>query len=164
MISPEQGVGIEFENNGNKCITLPRTSKFQLGVTASVYTYAGNVMFATHFYASLHISDLDCEIIGDDSGKKFSSNTQPKESMFKRIDVKRIMPTNIYNEKFGVKFLDTGKGCLTTRFDSIEETVEAIESTFIDKCGGEPWILVNDSYDPWEEAKARFIKLYSEVD
>ena len=161
MILPEQGVGIEFENNGKKCITLPRTSEFDFGVCASVFTYAGNVMLAKHFYASLHISDLKCKIIGDKSDSTFCSNMQPEESTFKRIDVKYKSPVNVYNDKFGVKSLEVRKGCPTSRFDTIEECIEAIESTFTNKCGGEPWILVDDNYDSWEEAKERLMKQYS---
>ena len=169
MISPEQGVGIEFENNGKKCITLPRTSVYDFGVTVNVYTYADNLIFAKHFYASLHISDVKCKIIDDKSDMTFTSNTQPKESLFERIDVKYKSPVDVYSEDvygetFGAKTIEVRKGCPTSRFDTIEDCVEAIESTFIKECGGEPWILVDDNYDSWEEAKERLIKLYSEGD
>ena len=163
MISPHQGVGILFEHDGKKCITLPRTDKFGLGVTASIHTYESAVMFSKHFYASLHISSLDCKIVDDESGNTFTSNMQPEESLFDRIDVKYPAPINIYGEIFGVKSLDVRKGCPTSRFDSIEECIKAIEITFKRECGGEPWILVDDNYDSWEEAKARFIEIYSEI-
>jgi len=161
MISPEQGVGIEFEQQGKKCITLPRTSKYEFGVCASVHTYNGAVMFATHFYASLHIPDLNCKIIDAKDDRTFTSNMQPEESLFKRIDVKHPAPANLYGETFGVKALEVRKGQPTSRFNSIEECIEAIESTFTNECGCEPWILVDDNYDSWEEAKERLIKLYS---
>lgn len=160
MILPEHGVGIVFEQYGKKCITLPRTSKYQLGVCASVFTYTSNVIFAKHFYASLHISNLDCKIVGDETDSTFSSNMQPEESIFNRIDVKYKSPVNVYGETFGVKTLEVRKGCPTSRFDTIEECIETVESTFIEECGGEPWILVDDNYDSWEEAKERLMEQY----
>ena len=161
MISPEQGVGIEFEHNERRCITLPRTGIFDLNIQANIHTYIGSVWYAKHFYASLHFNNLNCKIIGDISDATFISNTQPKESRFKRIDVLYPAPANVYGDRFGVKYLEIKKGCPTTRFSSIEECIKAIELSFEDNFGGEPWILTDDNYDSWDEKKISLIKEYS---
>jgi hypothetical protein len=164
MISPEQGVGIVFEYNGNKCITLPRTRKYDLYVQVNVHTFKGSVVFAEHFYASLNVSNLSCKIIGDKSDRMFISNMQPEESKFKRIDIFAPAMGNIYGESFGVRELEIRKGCPTIRFESIKDCIEAIESTFKEEFSGEPWVLSGSNYEPWEEAKLQLIKLYREGD
>jgi len=162
MISPEQGVGIEFENNGRRCITLPRNGIFDLNIQANIHTYIGGVWYATHFYASLHIPNLSCKIIGDTSDATFNSNVQPEESRFDRIDVTYPAPANIYGDNFVVKCLEIRKGCPTGRFDSIEECIKGIELAFKENFGGKPWILTDDNHDSWNEKKTILIKEFSE--
>lgn len=162
MISHEQGVGIEFEYRGRKCITLPRETIYNFGVCASVTTYMDSVAFASHFYATLHFPTLSCKIIDDYSGKTFVCNTQPPESKIDSIEVKHVAPNPIYGETYGIKTLEVGRGVTTSRFDSIEECLSAIESTFTKSVGGNPWVLVDDNYDSWEKAKSRYIKFYME--
>lgn len=161
MISPDKGVGIKFEYNGDKCITLPRTG-FDLDVRAEVFSYIGQCFNAVHFYASLHISDLSCIIIGEKTDRTFSSNIQPKESSFRRIDVLAPAKQDTYSTTYGRKWLDVGKGCPTSRFDNIEDCIEAVELTFRENFDPESWVLSGSNHEPWDEAKAELIKEYKE--
>lgn len=163
MISPEQGVGIEFEYDGDKCITLPR-SDFGLDVRVELLTYIGQCFNAVHYYASLHISGLSCKIIGDKPDRTFSSNTQPEESSFRRIDVTAPATQDIYSTTYGRKWLDVRKGFPTSRFDSIEDCIEAVELTFRENFDPESWVLSGSNHEPWEEVKIKLIKEYSEQD
>lgn len=163
MISPEQGVGIEFEYDGDKCITLPR-SDFGLYVRAEVFSYIGQCANAIHYYASLHISDLSCKIIGNESDETFSSNVQPKKSSFKRIDVYAPAKQDIYSTAYGRKWLDVRMGCPTSRFDSIEECIEAVELTFRENFDPELWVLSGSNHKPWDKTKAELIKFHNEKD
>lgn len=162
-ISPDKGVGIIFEYRGKECITLPRTGDYDLEVDAEIVTYAGLVWYATHFSASLRIHDLKCKIVDDDSDKIFESNMQPKESLFRRIDVKAPAKKDWYEDKeHDKKFLVLRKGDYVTRFDNIEDCIEAIELTF-DNVFSEPWILKRAHRDAsWEESKRKTIKFYNE--
>lgn len=163
MISPEQGVGIEFETDGKRYITLPRTGMFDLHASVVITSYIGVVAWAKHFSASIHISGLSCKLVGDESNNRFRSSAQPKESKFDRIDVTMPAPHNVYCDdfEFGVDKtkLQIRKGCPTSRFDSLEECFEAVELTFEKKLGA-PWILSSDNYEPWEETKINLTKLY----
>ncbi|MCK4666911.1 hypothetical protein KAU33_09190 [Candidatus Dependentiae bacterium] len=161
MISPDEGAGIEFEYDGDKCITLSRTD-LGLYVRAEVFSYIGQCANAVHYYASLHISDLSCKIIGDESGETFSSNVQPKKSSFRRIDVSAPAAQDIYSTTYGRKWLDAKKGCLTSRFDSIEDCIEAVELTFRENFDPELWVLSGRNHEPWDKAKAELIKEYKE--
>ena len=138
-------------------VTLPR-SDFNVG--ANVTSYRGITLGASHFYASLNISSLNCKIIGDDSGETFSGNQQPEETQGKRIDVFGIAPKNVYGEYLGRKSIEIRKGYPTTRFNSIEECIEAVESTFENEFDYR-WKLVEDCTDtPWEEYKKELIEDY----
>jgi len=163
MISPDKGVGIEFEYSGDKSITLPRTG-FDLHVRAEVFSYIGQCANAVHYYASLHISDLSCKVIGDESDMTFSSNVQPKESSFKRIDVLAPAKQDIYSTSFGRKCLDVKRGCPTSRFDTIEDCIEAVELAFRENFDPEYWVLSSSNHEPWEKAKAELIKFHNEQD
>lgn len=161
-ISPNKGVGIVFDYDGKKCITLPRTSDYSLEVDAEITTYAGLVWYAIHFYASLRVHDLRCKVIDDDSDKIFCSNMQPKESLFNRIDVTAISKQDIYTEnENGRKIIDVKKGYETSRFDNIEDCIEAIESTF-NEMFDEPWVLKRSCREEsWEESKRKTIEFYN---
>lgn len=138
-------------------VTLPR-SDFNVGV--KITSWRGITLGASHFYASLNTSSLNCKIIGDDSGETFSGNQQPEETQGKRIDVFGIAPKNIYGECLGRKSIETRKGYPTTRFNSIEECIEAVESTFENEFDYR-WKLVEDCTDtPWEEYKKELIEDY----
>ena len=141
-----------------EAVTLPR-SDFNVGV--NVTSWRGITLGASHFYASLNISSLNCKIIGDDSGETFSGNQQPEETQGKRIDVFGIAPKNVYGEYLGRKSIEIRKGHPTTRFNSIEECIEAIESTFENEFDHR-WKLIEDCTDtPWEEYKKELIEDYS---
>lgn len=139
-------------------VTLPRTD-FNVGVHVS--SWKGITLGASHFYASLNTSSLNCKIIGDESGKTFTGNQQPEETMSKRIDVFGIAPKNVYGEYFGRNSIEIRKGDRTTRFCSIEECIEAVESTFKNEFD-EHWKLVEDCTDTtWEEYKTQLLEDYS---
>ena len=139
-------------------VTLPR-SNFNVGV--NVTSYRGITLGASHFYASLNISSLNCKIIGDDSGEIFSGNQQPEETQSKRIDVFGIAPENVYDEYLGRMSIEIRKGDPTTRFDSIEECIEAVESTFENEFDHR-WKLVEDCTDAsWEKYKKELVEDYS---
>ena len=139
-------------------VTLPRTD-FNVGVHVS--SWKGITLGASHFYASLNISSLNCKIIGDDSGETFSGNQQPEKTQRKRIDAIGIAPKNVYGEYMGRNSIEVRKGDLTTRFNSIEECIEAVESTFENEFN-QQWKLVEDCTDTsWEEYKKELIEDYS---
>ena len=138
-------------------VTLPRTN-FNVGVC--VTSWNGITLDASHFYASLNVSCLNCKIIGDDSGETFSGNQQPEETQHKRIDAIGIAPKNVYGEYFGRNSIEVRKGDPTTRFNSIEECIEAVESTFENEFD-QRWKLVEDCTDtPWEKYKKELIEDY----
>ena len=139
-------------------VTLPR-SNFNVGV--NVTSWRGITLGASHFYASLNISSLNCKINGDDSGEIFSGNQQPEETQAKRIDVFGIATENVYGEYLGRNSIEIRKGDLTTRFNSIEECIEAVESTFENEFDHR-WKLIEDcTGTPWEEYKKELIEDYS---
>ena len=151
----------QYINNELKevdAVTLPRTD-FNVGV--KVTSYRGITLGASHFYASLNISSLNCKIIGDESGKTFTGNQQPGETQHKRIDAIGIAPKNVYGEYLGRNSIEIRKGDSTTRFCSIEECIEAVESTFKNEFDHQ-WKLVEDCTDTtWEEYKAKLLEDYS---
>ena len=137
--------------------TLPRTD-FNVGV--KITSWKGITLGASHFYASLNTSSLNCKIIGDDSGETFSGNQQPEETQSKRIDVFGIATENVYDEYLGRMSIEIRKGDPTTRFNSIEECIEAVESTFENKFD-QRWKLIEDCTDTtWEEYKKELIEDY----
>lgn len=138
--------------------TLPRTN-FNIGV--KITSWKGIVFDASHFYASLNISSLDCKIIGDESGQTFSGNQQPEETQSKRIDVFGIATKNVYGKYFEKNSIEIRKGYPTTRFNSIEECIEAVELTFKTDFN-EKWKLVESYTDiPWKEYKQELIEDHS---
>ena len=163
MISSDQGVGIKFKSNGINYITLPRTG-FNFHIRVEVSTYIGQCIEAVHYYASLYIPSLSCKIIGDKSDKTFTSNFQPEESLFDKINVLAPAKSDVYSRTFGRKWLDVRKGSPTSRFDSIEECIEAVELTFRENFDSESWVLSGDNHEAWDEAKIELIKLHSEKD
>ena len=139
-------------------VTITRTN-FNVGVHVS--SWRGITLGASHFYASLNVSGLNCKIIGDNSGETFHGNQQPEETQGKRIDAVGIAPKNVYGEYLGRKSIEIRKGYPTTRFNSIEECIEAVESTFQNEFNHQ-WKLIEDCTDTqWEEYKKELIEDYS---
>ena len=154
MVLTTDGVGIEFENNGVACITLPR-SECDCKVRTEIITYAGIATSEGHFYASLHISDLSFHKMGDESSMTSWSNMQPKESRFDRTDVTMKAPKAIYGDVFGRKMIEVRKGFPTSRFENVQDCLAAIESTFKKEFYNHDskWVLSGPNDELWEEYK-----------
>jgi hypothetical protein len=119
------------------------TSKLEeddLKVGVSIDSYIGYDAFATHVFASFHYKD-------------------------NVIDVGRIATENIYNKwDIGQDVrevrIDVAIGQHTTRFNSIYELIEAIESEF-SRLFGEPCIIYGYYNNlSWEEYKKERIEYY----
>jgi hypothetical protein len=142
----------EIEYLGEKCTLQIDGSKKPI-VYVNVTSFQG-FGFANHVYATLRVPRLICNSKLIRVYKEF------------KMDVKYPAPRLI---KHGNK-VDVTKGSLTSRFDSIESLIIAVESHF-NQIFGEPWELQSyDNYfrytdlETWETTKSLLRSIYGETD
>lgn len=162
---PNEGVGLKFNASfdgisGEQCITVPRT-EYGLQVSSNVSTFVGTSPEAVHFYASLNVEGLYYYQLSDPTKSLQSSNVQPKNTQFFKVDIYVPAKKDVYSFCMGEDRLMAAKGEPTHQFDTIEECIEAIELEF-NRLFGEPWILGSNSSDTWEEYKKELLSDYSE--
>lgn len=158
-INPNEGANVVFiESSSNKeCVTMQR-SEHGLCVGARVTTFIG-ALDAEHFYATLSVSPLMYRYTNESTGCK-TSTCQPEPSKGIRINVCGTAKHNIYSKYVGEKHLEISKGMPTSRFESVEDAIEAIEAEF-NRIFGDPWTLKHWCADEtWEEYKKELLEDY----